>query len=126
MASLYNPQPLTELDRHATAVTLVLAKKLGLPAKVTEVDWCMRTKQIVPHPNSVGTIIQVECSNEVVVFMCPWCKKHQVKGQDGPQTRSGGRHRFEKNGLFWHGHCNRPCYLYSPAECGQPDYDDGW
>jgi hypothetical protein len=37
--------------------------------------------------------------------VCPWCKTNLIGTRHGPR-------------------CDRPSYLYSHAECGQPDYDD--
>jgi len=45
------------------------------------------------------------------MIICPWCKR-DVGGPVGTNPHKIG--------------CNRPRNIYSHAECGQTDYDDGW
>jgi len=110
----------------AVAVQLVLGQKqVPLVTEVAEVCFNDQDWEIVPFKSvDLSSIIRVPCEDGTVFFICPWCLNFQIEGELGPKCPDGSQHRFEVNGLFWHGHCSRPNYQYTHEECGQEGYDD--
>lgn len=137
MGRLEVRKPLTVPQRKVIAVQVALKlNPVPLVDQVTEVSFDRGANSVVPVlPSDDDPLVRVPCEDGTVVFVCPWCENRQVEGHPGPEETPRphpeipprGGLRFEVNGLFWHGtSCPRPVYLYSAAECGQPDYDDGW
>lgn len=109
MPTLENRRPLTHDQMLAKATSVALAILPGGPgyrlsfAITTDVDPVVlvwnRGTSATPNP-CIGNM-QDFVPDAVI---CPWCETNLIGRPHG-------------------GPCDRPGYLYSAAECGQPDYD---
>lgn len=111
MSYVENRRPLTE--QQMRQIALRYANKAGLPATHR------LTLAFLHRPETTGDV-RVMVWSDVYdalqgqppdLIICPWCERN-VAGPVGTNPHQIG--------------CDRPRNIYSHAECGQPDYDDGW
>jgi hypothetical protein len=87
-------------DRYGTSANLHFA--ITCEVDPTVIVWHNGKFGLSPNP-CIGKI--GEYIPDAVI--CPWCEKDLI----------GKSHELQ---------CNRPNYVYSHEECGQPDYQKGW